>query len=472
MSLTRKIAHNNGIQIIGKVLSTLVGLFAIGLLLRTLGDTRFGWYTTAFAFLQFGAIIIDFGMIPVSAQMLGQGKYSKKKLFGNLLAFRFWSAIILLGFLPLLGLLFPYPAEVKIAMFLLSLSFLGVMLNQVFIALYQNELKMHLPAIGELLNRVLLLIGVIILKDKVDNFFPLMIWISFSSLAYTSLLWGKARKLIKITFRYDKKIWKEIVTKAWPIAISILFNVMYLKGDVLILAHFRDQAEVGIYGAAYRVLDILTQTAMMLMGIMLPILSASWISKISGKFQGQLRKAFEGMMLFAFPMIAGILLLSTQIMELVGGSEFNSSGAALSILAVALLGVYAGAVFGHAAVAIDKQKQTIPIYLGTALLTLGGYLYFIPKFGFLGAAGMTVFSELLVGVSLGIYILYVTKTRLHLLPIAKIFLSTLLMTLTLIPLLHLNLLLLIPIGAVSYAFWILVTQAVPLKMVKEIMNYK
>ena len=61
MSFTRKIALNTIVQIIGKVLTTLISLVLIAALTRYLGVSGYGQYTTIFAFTQFFAVLADFG---------------------------------------------------------------------------------------------------------------------------------------------------------------------------------------------------------------------------------------------------------------------------------------------------------------------------------------------------------------------------------------------------------------------------
>jgi len=79
MSLTKKVAHNTIVQIIGKIISTVLGLVAIGMLARYLGQEQFGWYITAISFLQFIGIVIDFGLVPVTAQMMSEKDFDKEK---------------------------------------------------------------------------------------------------------------------------------------------------------------------------------------------------------------------------------------------------------------------------------------------------------------------------------------------------------------------------------------------------------
>jgi len=472
MSLTQKIAHNTIIQITGKIVSTFLGLIAIGMLTRYLGTEQFGWYITTMTFLQFVGILIDFGLIPVTASMMSEPNFDKQKLFKNLLGFRFVTAIIFLGIAPLIALLFPYPVEVKIAIGFTTISFLGIALNQVLVGFYQAKLKMHIQAIGEVVGRIVLVVGLWILIKQNASFLPLMGVVVLASLVYTTVLWLKTHKETPAGFGFDLNIWKTIILKMWPIAIAIIFNVVYLKGDILLLTLFKTQAEVGLYGAAYRVIDILAQTAMMLMGVMLPLLAFAWSRNLNADFKQRYQLSFDSMMLFAVPITIGTILLADKIMYIIAGAEFIISGKPLQILAIAVFGVYLGAVFGHTAVAINKQKQVMWIYITDAVITLIGYLIFIPKYGMYGAAWMTVFSELYAGLLLFLTIRHYVKIKLQIKTFGKILLSSLIMGLVIYFLRELHVLILILIGILIYGIVLLTIKGISKETIREILTPK
>ena len=470
MSLTKKIAHNTIAQIIGKIISTLLGLIAIGMMTRYLGAEQFGWYITAISFLQFIGIMTDFGMTPVTAQMMSEEKFDKQKLFRNLLGFRFVTAILFLGLAPLIALFFPYNREIKIAIGFTSLSFMAIAMNQVLVGLYQTKLKMHIVSIGEVIGRVALIGGIWFVIRQGYGFLPIMGAVTVASLVYTVLLWVRGREVTPIGLAFDREIWRAIITKMWPIAISVIFNVVYLKGDVVLLSLFVSQADVGIYGAAYRVLDVMTQSAMMLMGVLLPLLAFSWSRGDKAEFKKRYQQAFDAMMLFALPMMTGAVVLSQPIMTFIAGPKFASSGYILAILSIAVFGVYLGAVFGHTAVAIDKQKQTMWIYMSDAVITLIGYLVFIPRYGLLGAAWMSVFSELYAGMLLFLTIRHYSGERLRYHTLGKIFLASLAMGAALFFLNDLHVLWRILIGIALYGGFILALRTVSRETLREILS--
>lgn len=470
MSTTRAIAQNTIIQIIGKIISTVLGLAAVAMMTRYLGPEKFGWYVTVITFLQFAGILIDFGLVPVTSQMLSEPNFDKKELFKNLLGFRFLTAIIFLVVTPFITLLFPYPTEIKVAIAISTLSFLGVAMNQVLIGFYQTKLKMHVQVIAENISRLVLVIGLWLLIMKQVNFLPIIIAVVISNLTYTLIMWLSANRESPAGFAYNKEIWLAIIKKMWPITISIVFNVIYLRGDTIFLSIFRSQTEVGIYGAAYRVIDIFSQMAMMIMGVILPLLSYNWSRNLKTEFRLHYQQAFDSLMLIAVPLTVGTIILANPIMRLVAGEKFVAAGVPLQILIIAIFGVYLGAIFGHTAVAINRQKQTMWIYLSDAVLTLTGYLIFIPKYGMLGAAWMTVFSELYAGFLLMIVVRHYAKEKIYLKNFSKIILASLIMSLVILYLRQINIIILILIGIITYGLAILATGAISKKTLKEIFS--
>lgn len=484
MSLKKQLVHNTAAQLVGKVISTLLGLIAIGMMTRYLGVEQFGWYATTLAFLQFIAILIDFGLIPVTAQMMSEVPMGiseqdlpaletyRAKLLKNLLGFRFTTAVIGLGVAPLIALFFPYPHEVKIAITFTTINMLSVAMNQIFVGYNQSKLTMHIQAVGEIIGRIALVAGLFACIYFDLGFIPVMWTITLSTVCYTIALWLFAKKTTPASFAFDFSVWKQIAVKMWPIAISVMFNVIYLRGDTIILSIYRGQTEVGLYGAAYRVIDIVAQTAMMVMGLMLPLLAYAWSKGDDKKFKEHFQLAFNVMMMFAIPMAVGLGVLSERIVVFVAGEAFRSAAFPLTLLSIAIFGVFVGAVFGHVAVAVNRQKETLPVYIVNAIITLVLYFIVIPRFGMNGAAAASVFSELFAAVFLYIMVKKYAKISLSWIILGKALLAGVLMAVTLFLLREVPLIITIFCGGAVYAFALLGTKAVSISTIREIVSFK
>ncbi len=401
MSLKRALAVNTGVQMAGKVVSTALGVGIIGLMTRILGTNGFGAYATANAFLQIFALLLDLGMNVTQVAMLGEHagdeKY-EKRITSAFFTLRLLLAIVVLGvFAPAVAFLFPYPLELKIAIIALAGSFFFPSLNQVVMGAEQRHLKMHAAAFAENVGRVIVFAGLIFAQTASWGLIPIMWLITVGSFGnfFTNILF--ARKFADFSWNWDPAFWKTALSRSWPVGLSIAFGLLYFKADTIILSLFRSQAEVGIYGAAYRVLEILITIPFMYAGVLLPILAGAWAKKEKEKFTKLISASIDVMMIMLVPMIVGTWLLGTRIMTAVAGDEFASSGPILSVLIVAIGAIYLNTVFSHAVVALDKQRNMIPVYAGTAIVALIGYFILIPIYGMWAAAWITVASEIIVG---------------------------------------------------------------------------
>ena len=467
MSEVRKIAHNTAWQLAGKTVSTLLGLVAIAIMTRTLGVEQFGWYATAVGFLQFIGVFTDFGFTVITSSMLSEPEHDKSKLLGNLFTWRMITAVITQGLAPLTIFLFPYPAPIKWAVVIMSLSFIGVSLNQVFIAYYQTKLKMHIQAIGEVVGRVVLVAGLALVAYGHVGFLAMMAVITLGSLSYTSYLWYRAEP---IRLQIDRQISKSIYKKLWPVALSVIFNCFYLQGDRVILPLYASQTDVGLYGAAYRVIDIAIQVSAMLMGMFLPLIAFAWSRGLKDDFKKQVQRGFDLMSLFILPMVAGVFALSTPIMRFVAGADFNGSGAYLRIQIFTMVGILFGTVFGHVNLALGKQRRAMWIYLADAIIAVIAYFVFIPLLGGLGAAWVRVGTEIFAGAALLILAGYSSGFWPRPLAFLKIVLAAVIMAVIIREIQPVNLFASIALGILIYGFLILAFRVVSRQTLDEVLN--
>ena len=472
MSLTKRIAHHTLIQFVGKIVGTILGLITIGMITRYLGATGYGYYSTILGFIQFFGILVDFGLTITTAQMLGHGKWQQDKLFGNILSLRVISSVVVLGLGSLLCLFFPYPAFVKAGIALMAISFFFITLTQVFLGYYQKHLQMQYVSLAEVGNRVFLILGVYwaIAFDK--GLFGILIAILLSNLFQLILLYIPAKKFGRIIFAWDSLIIKDIWIKTWPIALTIVFNLVYLRTDIIILSLLRGPEEVGLYGAAYKVVDVLTTIPFMISGLLLPLLADFWKRQDFTRFKELIQQGFDSLAMIALPLVAGTFFVGHDIMALIAGEDFRDSGEVLRWLIIAVAFIFFNSVFAHAIVALDKQKQTISAYGFVALVGIIGYLIIIPLYGGTGAAIVTMITEGIIAVT--IYVLYkrFSSQAVSFKRLVPIFLSTAGMAFILWVIPNINVIYQVILAIFIYFALLLITKGVSSKFIKEILSLK
>lgn len=464
MSLQRKIAQNTAAQLIGKVISTALGFIAVVIMTRHLGAEQFGWYVTASGFLQFVGIIIDFGFTLTTTNLVAEGRFSEQKILNTLFSWRLITAAVCHALALGLFFLFSYPTSIKYAVAITTISFFASAVNQVFIGYYQAHLKNYLQMIGEVGSRLVLVVGVGFVALSGRGFLATMLMITVSSLVYTAYLWFKGPPL---TLEIDPSISRYFFKKTWPVALAIIFNAIYLQGDRVLLPFFVSQVEVGLYGAAYKVLDFIIQAAGLLMGIMFPLLTVTWSKKYFTQFKHYYHLSFNIIALFLFPALVGCVTLNDQIMQLVGGKNFAGSGTILSWLSLTIIGICLGMIGGHAMLAINKQKISLFIFISDALLSIIGYSIFIPRYGVWGAIGVTIFSEWYAGILLCTLSFFYAKCTPPALSLLKIILASISMGVIIYFTRSLPIILSIFLGVAIYGVLILLLKVVSLELIKE-----
>jgi O-antigen/teichoic acid export membrane protein len=420
MNLSSKIAYNTIIQLAGKVVSTVLGLIALALMARYLGQSGFGSYITIINFVSFFAVIADLGLTLVTVQMISRPNIDEKNILNNLLGLRLVSVLIFLALAPIIAIFLPYALYIKMGILIATLSFLFPALNQVLIGLFQKNLRMDKAVIAETISRIVLVIG-IYLSIKLSWGLNGMLWATVISAAFNFVVaYFLATKFHFLKPTFDFKFWKEVIKKSWPLAITIVLNLLYLKTDTLILSLIKTPGEVGLYGAAYRIIDVLTTLPFMFAGIILPILTLSWFEERKEYFALVLQKSFDLMAIFSLPIIAGTLVLAKPLLILVAGDEFADSGLILKVLIFALVAIFLGCMFAHAVIAINKQKEMIGFYIFVSLSAVVLYLIFIPFFSYFGAAAITIYSEL----AIAFFSAYIVWRHTNFIPSFKIFIKS------------------------------------------------
>lgn len=401
MSLAASIAKNTFVQVVGKAISTVLGIALIALLTRQLGQEGFGMYSTANAFLQMFALLLDLGLNVTLIALLGEhagDKEYEKRCLSALFTLRITLAVVILGVLaPVIAFAFPYPLELKMAIIALTASFIFPSLNQVVTGAQQRYLRLTMTAISENVGRVIALAGILVAPYMGWSLVPLMWVISIAGLANFLVNFISTRRYAPLHWNWDPTFWKMALHRSWPIGVSIAFGLAYFKADTLIMSLARSQAEVGLYGAAYRVLEVLITVPFMYAGILLPLLAGAYAQKDKEKFSHLVTGSLDVMFLMAIPMVVGTWLLGPDLMGLIAGPDFIASGEVLRILIIAVAAIFLNTVFSHIVVAVNAQRKMLPVYAVVGLGTVLLYLWLIPIYGMWAAAWLTVISECLVG---------------------------------------------------------------------------
>lgn len=399
MTNTKIIAMNTIAQIIGKIITTAISVVMLAYLARYLGVAGYGDYTTVFAFLGFFAILADMGLYTVAVREMAKKPERSKEIMGNIFSVRILFALFFLFLAPLVGYLIPgYSDAVKIGLWIGTFSSFFVLLNQLFVSIFQVNLKMERYVISDVLARaVLFIFTILFIKMHLDlgYFIFSNVIANFSLFLFSFLM---SRKFLTFSLKMDFKLWRSILKEALPLGVIILLGLIYFKIDTIMLSIMKDNVAVGIYGAPYKILEIFITIPAMFMGSVFPLISKYFHDK-DKRLEGSFHKAFDFISILIMPIVFGVFLLVQPITVLVLGKEFLSSALVLQYLIFAVLIIFYGTIMGNFVIAANLQKKLLWVYLASVFINIIGNIVLIPHYSYIGSSISTIFTEAIVCLS-------------------------------------------------------------------------
>ncbi|MCD6149365.1 flippase [bacterium] len=393
--IAKKIAYNVVFNAVAKVLSTVLALVAIGFITRYLGKEGFGDYATVLAFFSFFGAIADMGLCSVSVREISRKGADEKKIMGNVFVLRVISSLFVFSLAPIIIIFLPYSQEVKLGILLSAAAFLFSSSYMVLNGIFQKNLAMDKVMAAELFGKVIQ-VGFIILAIKSDwGFMAIIFSLALCMLINFILVFLLSRRYLKFKPRINFSYWKKFLKMSFPMGISVIITFMYFKMDTIMLSIIKGSADVGIYNAAYKIIENITFFPAMIIGLILPLMSR-YIFTDREKFENISNKTFKIFCILTVPLIVGALFLAEKIIGLIGGAGFMESANILRVLIFALAFIFFGHFFNSILLAGSLQKKLMEVLAFCAIFNVGTNLIAIPCYSYRGAAIASVFTEMLV----------------------------------------------------------------------------
>ena len=401
-------AYNTIVQIVGKVITTLISLVLVASLTRHLGVSGFGQYTTIFAYLAFFGVFADFGFFWIFVREIAKPDADIDKATSNILTLRTVVGIAVFGLATLIAIFVPQYDGFRLGIGITALASLFQALNSTYVGVFQNKLRMDKAAMTDVIGRAVILILTLYLI-KQNYGLNLILWayaignmINFFASAYL----GKIYVHFRPTF--DFKYWWELFRQAVPMGIVLVLGLIYFKIDSVMLSLMKTSTDIGIYGPPYKVLEIFQFLPAIFMGNVFPIMTRYILTK-DERLQNVLQKAFDFLTILGWPLVVGTIFTATRIIRIVAGQEFvtahtippvlglpATSPTALQILVCAVGLSFISYMFGYLVIALGKQSKMIWPYVILVFFNVIANFILIPHYSYIGAAAVTVMTEILV----------------------------------------------------------------------------
>ena len=428
MSIARKILENTFVQVLGKLITAALSIVVLKIISGYLGTAGYGDYTTVYQLLALFGIIADFGIYTITVKEMSRDESKIPVILGNVMGLRTFLIIIAMALAILTVFLVPrydntlIPFGVLIATF----STLFILLNGTICSVLQVHLKMQYATISLVLGKIVSVlymgwVAYIAFTDNlVSGFYQLILAGVIGNLLVFLLTGYYVRRYCKITYQFDFSYWKKIFMTSLPFGVALILNTIYFRLDVILMSFFLPHSqtlvnpevdclktlcsdtEIGLYGVAMRMLEMLVIIPVYFMNSVLPVMTR-FIEEQSKKIRELMQYSFDFLIATGLPILIGGFILAKPIIhfisnpEFIGGNVFTyGSDLAVRILMFAMLFSFVNALFGFTLVVLNKQVKLMFINAGAVLFNLIGNILVIPIWGFRGAAITSVFSEVII----------------------------------------------------------------------------
>ena len=427
MSIARKILENTFIQVLGKLITAALSIVVLKIITGYLGTSGYGDYTTIYQFLAFFGIIADFGIYTITVKEMSKDESKIPMILGNVMGLRTFLAILAMLLAVLMVFLVPRYDNtlIPLGVLIATLATFFTLLNGTISSVLQVHLKMQYATISLVIGKiasVLYMVWVAYIAftgDLINGFYHLLWAGVLGNLVMFLITAYYVRRFCKITYKFDYSYWKKIFFTSLPFGVALILNTIYFRLDVIlmtfILPHSQtiggeaecvkalcSDIEIGLYGVAMRMLEMLVIIPVYFMNSVLPVMTR-YIEEQSEKIRSLMQYSFDFLIATGLPILVGGFILARPIIHFIsdpqflGGNVFEfGSDTAVRILMFAMLFSFLNALFGFTLVVLSKQVKLMFINAGAVLFNLISNFLVIPLWGFRGAAMTSVFSEVII----------------------------------------------------------------------------
>ena len=394
-SLSHKIAANTLAQILGKVASTFLGVIITIMLTRYLGPSGFGTITFVLVFVTMFGTIADWGLTLITVREASKNPKREREIIGNVVVIRLALAVIAAVLAVLSIHLLPYSQAVQALTSLASLYLIALSLKTSFQIIFNVKLSMQNWAWSEFSANALTIVLLLWFLSHGGGLTEVILAYLAGGFFAAGVAAVLAHRLLPLKLSLANQDTKALLLESLPMGAILVVFTIYNRIDIVILSAFSGQEAVGIYGAAYRILEVLVLGAAYFANAILPILS-KYAQNDRERLKLMFRKSYV-VLLFLGVGVAGVTFIFAPLgIAIIAGPEFAASVGALQILSLVLVVAYFNHLNGYTLIALGKQWYSLAVAIVALVVNVVLNLIFIPIYSYNGAAVITFLTEGLI----------------------------------------------------------------------------
>jgi O-antigen/teichoic acid export membrane protein len=387
------------LQVVVRVVNLGLGVVVTALVVRMLGESGYGQWSTILVVFQMAGYFMSFGMESVAVREAARRPEEAGDWVGALVMLRLAMSLptMLGGLLALLVI--EDNATMLVAGLILLLQF-PLSVGSSLQVVHHLRIRNALPMIVLTINSVVWGVAVIGIDFAGGGMVALAIAMTATTALTSSIQAFAALRLVRFQPRPSRHAMKVLLRTGIPVGIAGLLVLAYARIDQVILFEMAGSRDAGLYGAVYLVLEQAHFVPISVLTTLAPMIAAAWPADRE-KMLRVVRLAAEFLAIGSFGALAVAVIAAKPLTRLFFGPDFVDAAPALPVLGGAFVLICFGYLTGNLLLVLGLARRQVTVGLIALVANVVGNLLLVPRYGFMGAAWITLVTELVV-VSVGL----------------------------------------------------------------------
>ncbi|MER2600249.1 MAG: flippase [Caldilineales bacterium] len=396
----RRVAKNSVVQMALSLLNRGIDFAFAMLRLRILAPVGEGSYAFVITVYGFFEVVIRFGLGTLLTRDVAQDKSSAGRTLFNVLALRLLLWLISLPVMVVVGGLYARGGNLSgqeaqaLALFAGALLFASF--ADSFSSVFMAFEKMEYPAgIASAVAVAKVALGALVLLPPFSAGFVGLAAVSLvMNLVQAVWLWLALRRHVPLHLGgLQRGVQRTMLRESYPLMLNHLLASIFWRIDMWLLKPLAGTAAVGIYSAGVKYLDGFNVIPSYFTLAIFPLMS-----RYAKDSRDSLLRAYQLavrlLVMTALPIAILVTTLATPLIRILGGAAFlPDSALALTLLIWSIPVGFVNSVTQYVLIAVGQQRFLTRAFIIGVSVNILANLVMIPRFGFAGAAVVTILSE-------------------------------------------------------------------------------
>jgi O-antigen/teichoic acid export membrane protein len=203
-------------------------------------------------------------------------------------------------------------------------------------------------------------------------------------------------KFCKIQFTFKINLKQHIIPIITLFAM-LLSQSIFCNSDITILGIIKGDYEVGLYSVSVKIYNLVNSIIASIAWVIMPQMSYYFSQNNYTEINKLFRYAANFILTIGLPCIAGLNILSEEIIVFISGKEYLGATRSLNVLTIALAISLANGLLGNIILLPSmKEKICLRACIYAAVVNIILNILFIPKYSLNAAAVTTAISQLII----------------------------------------------------------------------------